>query len=115
MIKAGSVPGQMDTVTTEIENIYVKIAWDYPVDNSDSVTEYEILIRQSDQATFSSELIHCDGRSSAVVQKQYCHVPMLILRTAPFSLQFQDYIVVKIRAKNSIGWGLYSDLNNLDT
>lgn len=32
-------------VETVIENNFVKIAWEYPDDNSDTVTEYEILIR----------------------------------------------------------------------
>ena len=42
----------MSPVTTLIENIYVKISWDYPVDNSDTVTEYEILIRKGDLTNF---------------------------------------------------------------
>jgi len=41
-IKAASIPGQMLTPTTAIENLYVKISWAYPQDNSDSVTAYDI-------------------------------------------------------------------------
>lgn len=78
----------MTKPTTVIDNIYVKIAWDYPTDNSDTVTEYEILIRQSDMTTFSADLSECDGKSTAIVQKKYCHVPMTVLRASPFSLQF---------------------------
>ncbi len=37
-IKAAQVPSQMNAVTTSIENQYVKFAWSYPTDNSDTVT-----------------------------------------------------------------------------
>ena len=40
---------------------------------------------------------------------------MTVLRDSPYSLEFQDYVVVKIRAKNALGWGEYSDLNALMT
>jgi hypothetical protein len=53
----------MAPVVTDIENIYVKIAWSYPVDNSDTVTEYDIQILESDQLTYSSDVLYCDGRS----------------------------------------------------
>lgn len=43
----------MLAVTTSIENIYVKIAWSYPADNNDPITQYEIKIRQSDGVTYS--------------------------------------------------------------
>jgi len=39
-------------VVTVIENSFVKIAWQYPNDNSDTVVEYEILIRQGDMKIF---------------------------------------------------------------
>ncbi len=54
-------------VDTVIENNFVKISWEYPNDNSDTATEYEILVRQSDDTTFTPEVLHCDGRSQAIV------------------------------------------------
>ncbi len=76
----------MNPVTTVIDNIYVKLSWDYPADNSDAVTEYEILIRKSDLTNFEIEPINCNGQNNAVVSKRYCHVPMSLLRGAPFNL-----------------------------
>ena len=65
--------------------------------------------------TFTPEVLHCDGRSQAIVQKRYCLITMTVLRDAPYSLVFQDYVMVKIRAKNALGWSIYSDLNALET
>jgi len=65
--------------------------------------------------TFSSQLLYCDGRSPAIVQKQYCLVPMSTLRASPYSLKFKDYVFAKIRAKNALGWSPYSDLNLMET
>lgn len=36
-IKAAKEPEQMNTVSTLIENTFVKIYWDYPNDNYDSI------------------------------------------------------------------------------
>ena len=54
-------------IETVIENNFVKISWEYPVDNSDTVTEYEVLIREKDMVTFTPEVLHCDGRSQAII------------------------------------------------
>ena len=114
-IRASDMPGQMAPVVTTIENIYVKISWSYPTDNSDPITEYELLILQSDGSTYTKELTYCDGSIPAIVSNRYCHVPMSVLRSAPFNLPFQAYVVVQARAKNSIGWGDYSAANALIT
>jgi len=105
----------MLSVVTVIENSFVKIAWQYPNDNSDTVVEYEILIRQGDMKTFTPQLLYCDGRSAAIVQKLYCLVPMSTLRAEPYSLKFKDYVFAKIKAKNALGWSPYSDLNSMET
>ena len=105
----------MPQPVTLIENIYVKISWDYPVDNSDTVTTYDVQILQSDGQTFSADLQDCDGSNPAIIQKLYCFVPMTVLRASPFTLQFEDYVTVKVRAMNTIGWGPYSQLSSLST
>jgi hypothetical protein len=78
----------MTPVETVIENNFVKISWEYPDDKSDTVSEYEIVIRQKDMTTFTQEILHCDGRSQAIVQKRYCLIPMTVLRASPYSLVF---------------------------
>lgn len=44
-IKAARQPEQMLPIETVIENNFVKVSWEYPTDNSDTVSEYEILVR----------------------------------------------------------------------
>lgn len=115
-LKAARQPEQITPPpVTVIENSYVKITWDYPEDNADSVVEYEILLRGGDYAKFFLETTFCDGKNPAVVLMRYCHVPMTTLRAEPFNLKFQDYIVVKVRARNALGWSVYSELNDLET
>jgi hypothetical protein len=46
--KAAAIPLKADPVTTTIENLYVKIAWEKPNDMSSPIEEYEIAIKQAD-------------------------------------------------------------------
>lgn len=41
---AADRPSQANPVTTSIENQYVKISWQYPIDSSSAVVEYAIEI-----------------------------------------------------------------------
>jgi len=87
-IKAASAPDSVTNVVTAIENTYVKISWDLPVENSDPVTEYEILILTDDGTTYTASDDYCDGSFSAIILNRYCHVPMSVLTASPFDLDF---------------------------
>lgn len=50
----------MATVTTSIENIFIKIVWVAPNDNSAPITSYEILIKESG-GTYTAETTYCNG------------------------------------------------------
>jgi hypothetical protein len=111
--QAAAIPLKANTVTTSIENLYVKISWDEPDDQSSEILEYEILIKQKN-GDFSEQVGQfCQGSDVAIVNYRYCHVPVQsVLREAPYSLEFTDLVVAKIRARNSIGWANeYSDEN----
>ena len=45
---AASIPLKALSVTTSIENYYVKISWAKPDDQSSPITAYDIRIQQSD-------------------------------------------------------------------
>jgi hypothetical protein len=45
---AASIPLAVQPVSTTIENLYVKISWPYPEDQSSPILEYKILIKQKD-------------------------------------------------------------------
>lgn len=42
---------------------------------------------------------------------RYCHVPMSVLRVAPYNLQYNELVVAKVRAKNTVGWSAQSSPN----
>jgi hypothetical protein len=104
----------MSAVTTEIDTgldpLSVKISWTAPTDNSDSITSYEILIREQGGSQFSATA-DCNGADSAVVAARFCLVPLTTLTAAPYSLVFGDLVAARARAINSIGAGQYSQPN----
>jgi len=107
-ILAASVPDQVAQPTTSISNTFVKISWTEPTTNSAAITAYDIVIKESDGSTFTADTSNCDGTAAAIVLNKYCFVPMSTLRGSPFSLPFRATVAVKVRAKNAIGWGIYS-------
>ena len=40
-----------------------------------------------------------------------CFIPLSVLRASPFSLQYNDLVVAKARARNIWGYGAYSESN----
>jgi len=105
--KAAAIPLQADPVTTTIENLYVKIAWEKPNDMSSPIEEYEIAIKQADGVFNSTNGQFCQGNDQAVVNNRYCHIPLQsVLRLPPYNLVYGDLVVAKVKARNSIGWSV---------
>jgi hypothetical protein len=113
-VVASAAPAQMVAVATVIDGVYplsVKISWTAPSDNSDTITSYKILIRESDGITYSEETTNCDGLDSTIRTNRECYVPLTTLRT-DFGLEYGDLVVARARATNSIGDGQYSQPNS---
>jgi hypothetical protein len=91
----------------------VKFSWAAPNDRSSALTAYEIQILKSDGENYAEEVTYCDGSRTAVVDSLNCHVPMTTLRADPYFLSYGGLLVAKVRAKNSVGWGPYSDPNGV--
>jgi hypothetical protein len=91
----------------------VKIYWQAPADNSDPITEYQILIRKAGGAEYAEELTYCDGADATIAAARQCFVPLTTLRGAVFSLVYGDLVVARARARNSLGYGQYSQPNVL--
>ncbi len=53
-------------VTTVVSNTDAVITWVAPFNGGSPITSYTILIRQSDDVSYSTELTSCDGSSSSV-------------------------------------------------
>lgn len=88
----------------------VKLSWDPAYDNSEPVDAYQILIRQSDDS-YTELVAECDGSQDPVLTQLYCSVILSTLRDAPYSLQFDNLVVARIRAHNQFGWAEYSAEN----
>jgi len=92
-----------------IENLLtqIKVTWNEPFDNFDSITAYLIEFRQADDSTFSATA-ECDGQDNTVISTRTCFVELATFRAAPYFLTFKDLVVVRIRSQNAFGWSLYS-------
>lgn len=110
-IKAATLPGVPDTITTSEENQNFVIKWTLPTDNGETLDAYEILIRHKDGTTFSQETTNCNGQLSGVLTNRECQIPMNTLKASPFLLVFKDPVSIKIRAHNTFGWSDYTGLH----
>jgi hypothetical protein len=100
-----SPPDKMDKITISIiaSDVSVKLAWNYPQDNGDSVDEYIIEIRGKD-AEFYTSLATCDGSNPVIVSTRFCYIPMNTLRNEPFNLLKGDKIVARGNSRNLKGF-----------
>ena len=112
---ASEAPGQLATVTTAYNEsddpLSVLITWEKPDENSEPISAYEILILAKDGQTWNEETLGCDGEQESIVLNRQCYVLLSTLRESPFNLVYDDLVIVKGRAKNSKGFGHYSEPN----
>ena len=86
IISASAAPGQMSTAQTQVDpgdDLAVRIFWNAPTANYDSITEYEVLVRHSDDITYSEETISCDGTANSdMLNNRECSIPFTTLRSS---------------------------------
>jgi len=109
-IDTSTVPDKMDPPVITENLLKAKIEWDAPNDNSDAITGYEIYILHSDGVTWSQDMTDCDGMTILVAQ-EYCEVPMTTL-VSTYGYSRGELVIAKVRAKNDIGFGDYSEQNS---
>jgi hypothetical protein len=112
-IAASAVPAQMAAVTTQIDPgldpLSVKISWVAPDANSDAIQGYHVTIRAR-SGEYLEDLTNCNAGLAAIATARQCLVPLTTLRTT-FSLAYNDLVVARARAYNSLGNGQYSQPN----
>jgi hypothetical protein len=71
------------------------------------------MIANSDASEFAENTLYCDGsRYGSSVTQLWCSLPVkAVLMKAPFLLEFDDLVQIRVQAKNSRGWSDFSDLN----
>ena len=111
-IAAAGVPEQMAVPVTQIDpdngqNILVE--WVAPYDNSDPITEYEIVFRSAIDGLYYS-VDECTSVEPDLVLS--CSVPITVFtNTDKFALAYNDLVRVRARARNTNDWGDYSESN----
>ncbi len=90
----------------------VVISWIAPYNGATPITSYTIMIRQSDQVTYSTQLVYCNGAQSTVVSATSCSIPITVLRADPFNIAWGSSIHAKVLATNIVGSSSYSAVGN---
>lgn len=123
-IAASAAPAQITSLSTSIDAgvdaLSVKISWIAPAANADDIVGYQIYIRRHGDVEFSEDTTNCLGWSDAasgsaealaaaeIVQATSCFVPLTTLTSSnepSFALQYNELVVARVRARNSIAWG----------
>ena len=107
-----STPSKPNAITTEIDNIYVKIEWVPPNSNGAAITRFTIQI--ADVSGFIwTESPNCDGNDFQTFAQNYCLVLMseLTSPTGSYKLIYNHLIQARIKAYNIAGESDYSDAN----
>lgn len=76
------------------------VTWSAPDNGGSPITGYTVTVRQSDSATYSTELTNCDASSSTTTT---CTIPVTVLRASPFSLSWGSSVYAKVLATNIYG------------
>jgi hypothetical protein len=86
LVAANAAPDSTPAPTTAISGLVnVRVAWVAAYANSEPLDAYEVLLATSSGA-FVAELSSCDGASAGPLSNNFCDIPLLTLRAAPFNL-----------------------------
>lgn len=90
----------------------MQIIWIAPYDGSSPITNYIITILNADGVTYSTELSNCNGSVSSIVTGTNCIIPIHVLRSAPFFLDWGTSVFAKVIASNIVSNSLTSPAGN---
>lgn len=77
--------------------------WTEPFNGATPITAYTVEVQHADGITFSA-VETCDSSvNEDIVALQNCVIPVNVLRTAPYSLEWGASIWAKVSATNVIG------------
>lgn len=91
----------------------MKILWTIPASGSLTISSYKVEISNKAGTVWSEETVNCNGASALVMANHYCIIPMSLLTITPFFYVFDDLVVVRISAQNSLGYGPTSVANSV--
>lgn len=90
----------------------MRIDWATPYDGGSTITEYIVMIQQSNGVLFSEDLTNCLGTDATVLSNTECLIPYDTLLAEPYSLAYGDSVYAKVKARNALGDSDYSSVEN---
>jgi hypothetical protein len=87
----------------------VNIYWTAPTANGLPITSYILEIRTS-QNTYLQDLADCDASQISIVTTTQCIVKLSTLTAAPYSLELNEAINLRVAAVNAYGMSDYSPI-----
>lgn len=107
-IRAGAAPAVVQAITsTNIEENKIQISWQQP---ENEVFEYEVQIYAKNTDSFHTVPALCDGASDPVIESRSCVIESKTL-AENYGYHAGDLFIAKIRARNTLGWGVWSRPN----
>jgi hypothetical protein len=78
------VPSTPSAPTLTNDDTSVIIDWVAPASNGSPITRYTILIRESDEVTYTEHVADCDGSDPTIISNTHCEVPLAALTAHPY-------------------------------
>lgn len=117
-IKSGAVPSTMSKLKAinppgDSDSTRVVLSWKEPNTNGSDITEYEIRIKKKGLSNddFRPAGALCDGSDASVIASKTCEISSQVLKDQ-WGYVAGDLFVGDVRAKNTWGWGNYSEPND---
>ncbi len=78
LVLASEPPVKPDPITTEINNLFVRVAWTAYINNNfEALDKFQIIFKKSDGDLIEIKA-NCDGTNSVIFAQRYCDVPMTV-------------------------------------
>jgi hypothetical protein len=97
------VPTAPSAPTLTNDDTSVIIDWVAPANNGAEITRYTILIRESNDVTYTEHTADCDGSDATIISNTHCEVPLAVLTASPYQLLLGEGIFAKVIATNTKG------------
>lgn len=109
---AASPPERPAAPVTTWTRDLVTITWVEPQTNGGPIQSYSIFIRESNLASYTEHLENCDGTDAAIISALSCSIPVSVLITTPYNLDWGDSVYAKVAATNEKGTSSQSSSGN---
>jgi len=94
-ILAAEEPAKPIEPLTTLSGPNVVIQWAAPSDGGSAILSYSIKIRKHD-GTYRPDLTYCDGTTEAVFTSLSCTIPVIYLKSQPFSIPWAGSVYAKV-------------------